>query len=117
MAEKLRSQFFEINFGKLFDRRGEPIVASNIIEDLTGIILMTGFMNLQAYVRTVETGVVTFYSRSSGKLWIKGETSGNFLIAKRIISDCDNDTLLIYSNARGPVCHRGTQTCFDNNRS
>lgn len=112
MTER-NNQLGNVDFEKLFDREGESIVPANIIEGISGLFLMTGFMNLEAYVRTLEEGIVTFYSRSNRKLWTKGETSGNFVIVRKIVSDCDNDTLLIYSNPRGPVCHRGTTSCFD----
>lgn len=76
-------------------------------------VLMLGYMNRQAYEKTIETGKVTFYSRTRNELWTKGETSGNFLDVVDIYSDCDNDTLLIKANPHGPTCHRGTTSCFD----
>lgn len=76
-------------------------------------VLMVGFMNLEAYQKTLEEGKVTFYSRSKKRLWTKGETSGNFLIVKEILIDCDEDTLLIKVIPEGPTCHRGTPSCFD----
>lgn len=74
---------------------------------------MTGFMNQEAFDITQQTGKVTFFSRSRNTLWTKGETSGNFLLVKEILADCDQDTLLIYAEPAGPVCHTGTPTCFD----
>lgn len=73
---------------------------------------MLGFMNKEAYEKTLTTGKVTFYSRTKQRLWTKGETSGNFLEVVSIKSDCDNDTLLIQAHPIGPVCHTGTDTCW-----
>lgn len=74
---------------------------------------MLGFMNQEAWNRTVQSGVVTFYSRSRNKLWIKGESSGHKLMVKSIQTDCDQDSLLIAVEALGPgVCHAGYQSCF-----
>lgn len=84
-----------------------------IIQDKRTLkVLMLGFMNEEAYRKTVETGKVTFYSRSRKCLWTKGETSGNFLNVVEIKNDCDNDTLLIKVNPDGPVCHTGADTCW-----
>ena len=84
-----------------------------IIQDAqTKNVLMLGFMNQEAYDKTVETKKVPFYSRSRQCLWTKGETSGNFLNLVSIENDCDNDTLLIKVNPTGPVCHKGTDTCW-----
>lgn len=85
-----------------------------IVQDAVTLkVLMLGYMNRQAYEKTIETGQVTFYSRTRNELWTKGETSGNFLDVVDIYSDCDNDTLLIKANPHGPTCHRGTTSCFD----
>ena len=73
---------------------------------------MLGFMNEQAYHKTIETGKVTFWSRTRNCLWTKGETSGNFLNLVSIQNDCDNDTLLVKVNPIGPTCHKGTDTCW-----
>lgn len=84
-----------------------------IIQDAqTSKVLMLGFMNQQAYDQTVQSGRVTFYSRSRQALWTKGETSGHFLDVREIRQDCDRDTLLIRVNPHGPVCHTGSDTCF-----
>jgi phosphoribosyl-AMP cyclohydrolase / phosphoribosyl-ATP pyrophosphohydrolase len=85
-----------------------------IVQDaLTGRVLMLGYMDDQALERTRATGRVTFFSRSKGRLWEKGETSGNFLEVRSIAEDCDADALLIQATPRGPTCHRGTPSCFD----
>ena len=80
-------------------------------------VLMLGFMNEDAYQKTMKEKRVTFYSRSKQRLWTKGETSGNFLQVVDIKHDCDNDTLLIMANPTGPVCHTGADTCFDEDNS
>jgi phosphoribosyl-ATP pyrophosphohydrolase/phosphoribosyl-AMP cyclohydrolase len=74
--------------------------------------LMLGFMNEEAMRKTVDTGKVTFFSRSKQRLWTKGETSGNFLQLESFSIDCDSDTILVKVNPVGPVCHDGTDTCF-----
>jgi phosphoribosyl-AMP cyclohydrolase / phosphoribosyl-ATP pyrophosphohydrolase len=85
-----------------------------IIQDATtGKVLMLGFMNEEALAKTVETKLVTFFSRTKNRLWTKGEESGNFLNVVSISEDCDHDTLLIQANPVGPVCHKGWDTCFN----
>ncbi len=84
-----------------------------IIQDQeTRQVLMLGFMNQEAFRITCETGRVTFFSRSRNRLWTKGEESGHFLEVAEIKNDCDNDTLLIRAKPSGPVCHKGTDTCW-----
>ena len=89
------------------------LIPAIIQDNVTAKVLMLGFMNEEAYRKTVETGKVTFWSRSRNCLWTKGETSGNFLNVVKILADCDNDTLLIKANPDGPVCHTGADTCWD----
>lgn len=87
-----------------------------IIQDKnTKNVLMLGYMNEEAYNKTVETKKVTFYSRSRQTLWTKGETSGNYLNLVSIKVDCDNDTLLVEVVPQGPTCHKGTDTCWGEN--
>jgi len=94
-----------------FDKSGGLIPA--IIQDAqTGSVLMLGFMNQEAYDKTLEIKKVTFFSRTRQCLWTKGETSGNYLHVVDILVDCDNDTLLIKARPDGPVCHTGEDTCF-----
>lgn len=94
-----------------FNKLGGLVPA--IIQDAqTNVVLMLGFMNEEAYQKTVATKQVTFYSRTKQRLWTKGETSGNFLNVVNILVDCDNDTLLIKANPVGPACHTGAETCF-----
>ena len=94
-----------------FDKMNGLVPA--IIQDAdTAKVLMLGFMNREAYDKTVEIGKVTFFSRTKNRLWTKGEESGNFLQVISIKADCDNDTLLIKAVPAGPVCHTGTDTCW-----
>jgi len=86
-----------------------------IIQDAnTNVVLMLGYMNEASFLQTQQTGKVTFYSRSRNKLWVKGETSGNYLLVKKISNDCDSDSLLIQVEPTGPVCHTGSDTCWNN---
>ena len=85
-----------------------------IVQDATTLkVLMLGYMNEEAFEKTAETGLVTFWSRSRQTLWTKGETSNNFLHVVEMFADCDADTLLIKARPDGPTCHRGTTACFD----
>ena len=94
-----------------FNKMGVLIPA--IIQDAdTQKVLMLGYMNEEAYQKTLESGIVTFYSRSRQTLWTKGETSGNFLHVVSVKADCDQDPLLIEVHPDGPVCHTGTDTCW-----
>ena len=94
-----------------FDKMNGLVPA--IIQDAhTAKVLMLGFMNKEAYDKTIETGKVTFFSRTKNRLWTKGEESGNFLNLVSMKADCDNDTLLIQVEPVGPVCHTGTDTCW-----
>ena len=94
-----------------FEKCGGLVPA--IIQDATTKnVLMLGYMNPEAYEKTKETGLVTFFSRSRQCLWTKGETSGNYLHVVSIQVDCDNDTLLVKATPDGPVCHTGTDTCW-----
>lgn len=85
-----------------------------IVQDSSTLkVLMLGYMNREAFEKTVAEGRVTFYSRTRSTLWTKGETSGHYLIVKQMYKDCDSDTLLIMADPIGPTCHRGTLSCFD----
>lgn len=97
-----------INFNKT-----DGLIPVIIQDEQTLEVLMLGYMNEQAYHKTVNENVVTFFSRSKNRLWTKGETSGNFLHVKSIHLDCDNDTLLLKVKADGPTCHTGNRTCFN----
>jgi phosphoribosyl-AMP cyclohydrolase / phosphoribosyl-ATP pyrophosphohydrolase len=85
-----------------------------IVQDAnTNIVLMLGYMNKEAYEKTVAENLVTFFSRSKNRLWTKGETSKNYLHVKNILIDCDADTILIKAIPDGPTCHTGNDTCFN----
>ena len=92
--------------------KGNGLVPAIIQDATTKNVLMLGYMNEEAYERTLATGLVTFYSRSRQCLWTKGETSGNVLHLVSIKSDCDSDTLLVRVHPEGPTCHKGTDTCW-----
>ena len=99
-----------------FEKMG-GLVPAIIQDNVTRKVLMLGFMNKEAYDKTVETGKVTFWSRTRNCLWTKGETRGNFLNVKEILLDCDKDTLLIKARPEGPVCHTGADTCWNEQNS
>ncbi len=93
--------------------RMDGLVPAIVQDALSGKVLMQGYMNKEALGKTRETGMVTFFSRSKNRLWTKGETSGNFMELVSIAVDCDGDSILVKANPRGPVCHTGADTCFD----
>lgn len=105
---EIRLPFFELDYSKL-----NGIVPVSILDAKTGLYLMTGYMTKDTYQETVVTEKVVFWSRSRSERWLKGETSGNFLIPKQIKKGCEDDILAIFAEPVGPVCHRGTWTCFD----
>ena len=92
--------------------KGNGLVPVVIQDNNTLQVLMVGYMNEEAFEKTMKENKVTFFSRSKSRLWTKGETSGNFLYVKEIKSDCDNDSILIKVNPAGPVCHTGSTSCF-----
>jgi phosphoribosyl-AMP cyclohydrolase len=97
-----------LDFSKL-----NGLITAVIQDHVTGRVLMVGFMNEEAFQKTVESGYATFFSRSRNKLWLKGESSGHKLVVKNISTDCDLDALLIQVEAVGPgVCHEGYRSCF-----
>jgi phosphoribosyl-ATP pyrophosphohydrolase/phosphoribosyl-AMP cyclohydrolase len=98
-----------INFKKYAD----GLVPAIVQDETTEKVLMLGFMNEEAFEKTTQSGKVTFFSRSKNRLWTKGEESGNFLLLKNILVDCDADTLLIKVEPLGPVCHTGQDTCWN----
>jgi phosphoribosyl-ATP pyrophosphohydrolase/phosphoribosyl-AMP cyclohydrolase len=102
----------DLDFNKM-----DGLVPAIIQDNFTSKVLMLGFMNKEAYEKTVATGQVTFFSRTKNRLWTKGEESGNFLNVVSIKEDCDKDTLLIKVNPVGPVCHTGSDTCWDENNT
>ncbi|MBA3334760.1 MAG: bifunctional phosphoribosyl-AMP cyclohydrolase/phosphoribosyl-ATP diphosphatase HisIE [Acidobacteria bacterium] len=96
-----------------FEKSPDGLVPVVVQDAGTQKVLMLGYMNRAAFEQTERTGIVTFFSRSRQKLWTKGETSGNFLRIQEILTDCDNDTILIKANPLGAVCHTGADTCFE----
>jgi len=106
MLEFERRKIMEIKF----DEKG--LIPAIIQDSKTGEVLMLGYMNKEALEKTIEEGKVYFYSRSRKKLWMKGETSKNYLYVTKIFIDCDRDTLLILVNPEGNVCHTGNRSCF-----
>ena len=98
-----------------FKKNNDGLVPAIIQDATTNKVLMLGYMNEEAYTKTIEIGKVTFFSRTKKRLWTKGEESGNFLNLVSIKNDCDHDSLLIQVNPKGPTCHKGTDTCWSEN--
>jgi len=96
-----------------FSKYPDGLVPVIVQDATTQKVLMLGFMNEEAFAKTQQESRVTFYSRSKQRLWTKGESSGNFLLLKEVLLDCDADTLLIKAQPAGPVCHTGADTCFN----
>ncbi len=94
-------------------KKGNGLVPTIVQHYKTNTVLMLGYMNEEALQKTKDLKKVTFFSRSKKQLWTKGETSGNFLIVKKILIDCDQDTVLIKADPVGPTCHTGADTCFN----
>ncbi|WP_142686161.1 bifunctional phosphoribosyl-AMP cyclohydrolase/phosphoribosyl-ATP diphosphatase HisIE [Chitinophaga polysaccharea] len=96
-----------------FQKSPDGLVPAIIQDAVTNKVLMLGYMNRESVEKTVSEGKVTFFSRSKNRLWTKGEESGNFLIVKDLMVDCDQDTILIKASPVGPVCHTGADTCWN----
>jgi phosphoribosyl-ATP pyrophosphohydrolase/phosphoribosyl-AMP cyclohydrolase len=96
-----------------FDKSPDGLIPAVIQDVLTGKVLMLGYMNEEAYKKTQDEKIVTFFSRSKQRLWTKGETSNHFLHVKKMLIDCDGDTILIHASPDGPTCHTGADTCFE----
>lgn len=105
----LRKSFSEAHLD--FDKQG-GLVPAVVQDHRTREVLMVGFMNPEAWEKTVRTGLVTFWSRTRQTLWTKGETSGNSLRVRRLWIDCDSDTVLAEVDPKGPTCHTGARSCF-----
>lgn len=97
-------------FAPRFDANG--LLTAVVVDDASGDVLVVAHMNAEALARTLESGKVHFWSRSRAALWLKGETSGNFLMLRQVLVDCDQDALVIRAQPAGPTCHTGAQTCF-----
>jgi phosphoribosyl-ATP pyrophosphohydrolase/phosphoribosyl-AMP cyclohydrolase len=100
------------NFADLAWQKMNNLIPAIVQHAATGAILMQGFMNQEALTATLTSGKATFYSRSKQALWLKGETSDNFLNVRQVLTDCDKDSLLIACIPMGPTCHLGTESCF-----
>ncbi|NLR61147.1 bifunctional phosphoribosyl-AMP cyclohydrolase/phosphoribosyl-ATP diphosphatase HisIE [Chitinophaga polysaccharea] len=96
-----------------FQKSSDGLVPAIIQDAVTSKVLMLGYMNREALEKTMAESKVTFFSRSKNRLWTKGEESGNFLIVKDLKVDCDQDTILVKASPLGPVCHTGSDTCWD----
>ena len=96
-----------------YSKYADGLVPAIVQDCETGVVLMLGFMNEEALGKTMETKLVTFFSRTKQRLWTKGEISKNYLHLIDIKTDCDNDTLLMKAKPDGPVCHTGADTCFN----
>lgn len=94
-------------------KKGNGLIPAIVQDAQTGQVLMLGYMNAESIQKTVDTHLVTFFSRDRQKLWTKGEESGNYLRVRAITCDCDKDTLLVIARPEGPTCHKGTTSCFD----
>lgn len=102
-----------IDINNIDFKKGDGLVPAIIQDVNTANVLMLGYMNVESLSQTIDSGLVTFYSRSKGRLWQKGEASGNVLHLRDIAVDCDGDSLLIQVEPVGPVCHTGTDTCWN----
>lgn len=102
-----------IEIGNLDFSKLDGLIPAIVVDVNTNQVLMLGLMNKEALVKTIDSKLVTFFSRTKKRLWTKGETSGNFLELADIKSDCDSDTLLVYANPKGNTCHTGSYSCFN----
>ncbi len=102
----------KIDISKINFSKGNGLVPVIVQDFYTRQVLMLGYANKEALIITVDTGKLTFYSRSKNRLWTKGEESGNFLMVKNLAFDCDQDTILAFVHPLGPVCHTGEDTCW-----
>lgn len=93
--------------------KGDGLLPAVVQHVDSGAVLMLGWVDRDALARTLESGAMTFWSRSKGRLWTKGESSGHVLRVRRVAFDCDADALLVLADPLGPTCHRGTASCFD----
>lgn len=103
----------ELDYTKLYDEKGMGVIPAVILDAESGKPLTVAFMNHEAFKVSRETGLATFWTRTRQRLWTKGETSGNSLVIQRWLPDCDTDTVVAWVKRIGPVCHRGTESCFD----
>jgi len=113
----MRTDYFELAKRVDFSKTSSGTVPAIIQDSSTNVVLMLGYMNKEALLETIDSKLVTFFSRSKNRLWVKGETSKNYLHVVDIKLDCDFDTLLIKAKPDGVVCHTGAETCFNEENS
>ncbi len=104
------------NLDQLAWEKQRGLIPAIVQDTITGVLLMQAYMNQEALIQTLKTGRVTFFSRSRQSLWEKGESSGNALDCVEIVSDCDGDSLKVLAKPTGPVCHKGTSTCWNDGK-
>lgn len=97
-------------FAPRFDANG--LLTAVVVDHASGAVLVVAHMNADALAKTLDTGQVHFWSRSRAALWLKGETSGNFLMVRQVLVDCDQDALVVRADPAGPTCHTGARSCF-----
>jgi len=117
VALKMKRDYTEFVRRIDFSKSKSGTVPAIIQDSATNVVLMLGYMNKDALLETIDSKLVTFFSRSKGRLWVKGETSKNYLHVEDIKTDCDFDTLLIKAKPDGNVCHTGAETCFNEENS
>jgi len=117
VALKMKRDYTEFVRRIDFSKSKSGTVPAIIQDSATNVVLMLGYMNKDALLETIDSKLVTFFSRSKGRLWVKGETSKNYLHVVDIKTDCDFDTLLIKAKPDGNVCHTGAETCFNEENS
>ncbi len=117
MATKMKKDYTDFVRRIDFSKSNSGTIPAIIQDSATNVVLMLGYMNKDALLETIDSKLVTFYSRSKGRLWVKGETSKNYLHVIDIKADCDFDTLLIKAKPDGNVCHTGAETCFNEDNS
>jgi phosphoribosyl-AMP cyclohydrolase / phosphoribosyl-ATP pyrophosphohydrolase len=110
--EKQKNKLIKTYFMNIDFTKANGLVPVVIQDNNTLQVLMVGYMNEKAFSKTTKENIVTFFSRSKNRLWTKGETSGNYLNVREIYADCDNDSILIKVDPAGPVCHKGSTSCF-----
>lgn len=122
VANKINIKNMKKNYDDLvrrvdFSKSSSGTIPAVIQDSVTRVVLMVGYMNKEALLETIDSGLVTFFSRSKNRMWVKGETSKNYLYLVEIKLDCDFDTLLIKAKPEGIVCHTGAETCFNEENS
>lgn len=107
-----RLPYFELDYTKLFDKKGNGLITANLVDFKTEELLMNGYMTKEAYLLSLQTGKIVFWSRTRQELWYKGKTSGNEFYIRDCIPGCEYDSMVFLVEGTGPVCHTGNATCF-----